>query len=363
MRGVLGFALVAGLVAGGEEPPEPSRFSALGFPVTFNDEIITENDVARFLELPLKQIDDNTLKAQRNMLIYRKLAERIAADLGLDVEDREVDEQIRRQVDLHGGDAKFYEWLAQQGTSLERYRLELRQNIIEFKLKVIFTTGFSHDYRQMLPWRVGPTPRELEAAFRNDAGRREGSARVRRLFLEVNVDPEERKKIVVQQALGASEEEVKALFEGAVRPKLEAVLAALETRPFRDVAREHGVDVDALEKAWVPVTGPTEIDRFLAEAEPGTSSPPILQPGGSYVIMHLLERDRPGDRKSTDPAVAEEYSRRIRTLRATKWEALMRRKALDGSAVDPPRVRDEVRDLILTSLREAEDGLRALGVR
>jgi hypothetical protein len=41
----------------------------------------------------------------------------------------------------------------------------------------------------------------------------------------------------------------------------------------------------------------------------------------------------------------------------------MRKKALDGSAVDPPRVRDEVRALILTSLREAEEGLRALGVR
>ncbi|MCK6461827.1 MAG: hypothetical protein L6Q95_18255, partial [Planctomycetes bacterium] len=84
---------------------------------------------------------------------------------------------------------------------------------------------------------------------------------------------------------------------------------------------------------------------------------------GEYEIVLLIERANPSERKVTDPAVADEYARRIRTLRATKWENFLRLRALSTSTVEPPRVRDEVRALILASLKEAEDGLRALGLR
>jgi hypothetical protein len=346
-----------------EERPKPSPYSDLGFPVTFDDAILTANDVARFLDLPLDAIDPKTLETQRNMLIYRKLGERIAAQLAIGVDDREVDEQIRRETNLHGGDAKFFEWLAQQGTTLERYKLETRQRILEEKLRFLFVNGVTHDSTQLLPWRVRPTPREIEIAFRNDPARASGAVRVRRLEFVVDADRDFRGKVAAQQALGKSEEWVKEQLASHIKPKADAAVAALKARAFPDVAREHGADVDAMQKQWLVIAGTSEAERFLAEAKGGTTSAPIALPGGAVLFVHLLEREDPTDRKANDPGVAEEYDRRIRLLRASKWQTILRLRALDGATMEPERVREEVRNLLLAALRESEEGLRVLGLR
>ncbi len=343
--------------------PEPSPYAAMGFPVTFNDEIITANDVARYLETNLEEIELNTLRRNRDLLLFRKINERIAADLSIVVGDREVDAQIKQQIDTHGGDAKFYEWLAQQGTTLERYKLEVRQKGIEQLLNYLFQTGQTHDRTQLLPWRVGPTPREVETAFRNDPAQREGEVRVRRLRFTVDADPQKRRQLSVKQLRGMTAEEVAAEIEADVRPRLEAALKALKERPFEEVAREHGAgNVEAMAKEWVKLDGSSEGEKFLAVAEAGTWSSPVRQESGAYEIVILLERDNPAARKSTDPAVAEEYSRRIRILRATKCQAMLRLRALDESMVSPDRVRDDLRSQILDTLREAEAALTALGL-
>lgn len=365
MRAAVLLALLGGMSAAApeEEAPEPSRYAAMGFPVTFNDEIITANDVARFLETKLEEIAPNSLRATRDLLIVRKINERIAADLSIVVGDREVDAEVKRQIDLLGGDAKFYEWLAQQGTTLERYKLEVRQKGIEQLLKFLFQTGYTYDRTQLLPWRVGPTPMEVETAFRNDPVQRAGGLRVRRLLFTVDADPQMRGKLSVKVLKGMTAEEVAAAIEADVRPRLEAALEALKGRPFEDVAREHGAkDVEAMAKQWIALKGANEAEKFLAVAGVGTWSAPQRQASGAYEIVVLLERDNPAARKPTDPAVAAEYERRIRSLRATKWEAMLRLRALDESTVSPERVRDDLRSQILDTLREAEAALTALGL-
>jgi hypothetical protein len=367
LRALPAIFLLATAAVPQEGPPEPSPYAAMGFPVTFNEEIITANDVARFLgDLPLDQIDETTLRRSRDLLILRKINERIAADLSLEVGEAELAEYIRREIDIHQGEAKFYEWLAQQGLTLERFRIERRQMIIDQLLRILLQNGVSHDHRQLLPWRVGPTPREVEIAFRNDPEQREGTARVRRLSFRVDADAKTRGALSVRQLKdGLTAEEVAAEIEKDLRPRVEAALAALKGgKPFADVAREHGVkDVEAMAREWMTLGGATEAEKFLAAAQPGTWSEPIRMPGGEYEIVLLIERADPSERKVTDPAVAEEYARRIRSLRATKWENFLRLRALNSSTVEPPRVRDEVRKLILASLKEAEDALKALGLR
>ena len=360
---VLLVLLGAAAAAPEEDAPKPSPYAAMGFPVTFNDEIITANDVARFLEAKLEEIDPNTLRRTRDILLFRKINERIAADLSIEVGDREVDAQMKREIDVHGGDAKFYEWLAQQGMTLERFKIERRQQIIDQLLRILFQSGVSHDRTQLLPWRVGPTPREIETAFRCDSVERGGALRARCLRFTVDADPKTRSSLASRQVLeGMTEEEVAAAIEEDVRPRLEAALAALKDRPFDAVAREHGVnDVDAMAKEWITLAAASEAEKFLAGADVGTWSPPIRQLNGAYEIVFLVERES-ADRKPTDPAVAEEYARRIRSLRATKWEALLRLRALDASTVEPARVREDLREQILSSLREAETALRALGL-
>lgn len=350
-----------------EGAPEPSPYAAMGFPVTFNEEIITANDVARFLgDLPLDQIDSTTLRRNRDLLILRKINERIAADLAIEVGDAEVAEVMRRQIEMRQGEAKFYEWLAQQGMTLERFRIEQRQMIIDQLLRILLQNGVSHDHRQLLPWRVGPTPREVEIAFRNDPEQRGGEARVRRLSFKISADPKMRSALSVKLVTeGMTAEQVAEELEKDVRPRVDAAVAALKAgKPFADVAREHGVkDVEAMAAQWVTPGATTAADKFLLSAEPGTWSEPIRAQAGEYEIVLLVERTSPSERKVTDPAVADEYARRIRTLRATKWENFLRLRALSASTVDPPRVKEEVRKLILASLKEAEDALNALGLR
>lgn len=347
--------------------PEPSPYAAMGFPVTFNEEIITANDVARFLgDLPLEDLDPTTLRRNRDLLILRKINQRIAADLSLEVGEAELAEVIRRQIEVHQGEAKFYEWLAQQGLTLERFRNEQRQMITDQILKVMFHNGVSHDHRQLLPWRVGPTPREVEIAFKNDPEQRSGSLRARRLKFKVAVDPKTSQALSVKQYNeDLTDEQLAAEIEKDVRPRVDAAVAALEGgRPFADVARDHGVkDVEAMAREWLTLAGATEAEKFLAAAEPGAWSKPFRLPTGEYEIVLLVERSDPGGRKVTDPAVAEDYARRIRTLRATKWENFLRLRALNASTVEPPRVREEVRKVILASLKEAEDALKAMGLK
>jgi hypothetical protein len=347
-----------------EEAPEPSPYAAMGFPVTFNDEIITANDVARFIEMKLEEVDPGTLRRSRDILLFRKINERIAADLSITVDDRQVDEAMKREIDARGGDAKFYEFLAQQGMTLERFRIELRQKYIDSLLGFLLQNGFSHDRTQLLPWRVAPTPKEVETAFRNDPVQRGGVVRVRCLRFAVDADRETRNRLSAQQALGRmTAEQVAAAIEEAVKPRVEAALAALKQREFADVAREHGgKDVEAMAKEWVAVDSTNEAGRFLAAAEAGTWSAPQRQPSGAYEIVFLVERDNPADRKPGDPAVAEEYGRRIRSLRTTKCQALLRLRALDESTIKPLRVREELRGQILDALREAEAALTAFGL-
>jgi hypothetical protein len=366
-RLVVALLLLSPFAPGQEEeaaPSEPSPYAAMGFPVTFNGEIITPNDVARFLDQPLETLDAISLRRSRDILISRKINARIAADLGIVVSDRDVEFQLKREIDLQGGDAKFYEWLAQQGKTLERYRFERREWIIDQLLKGLIASGVSADRMQLLPWRVAPTPKEVEAAIRNDPGRRADTLRARRLTFTVEADKALRDSLVLRQAmLTITAEEVDAALEANVKPKVEAAVAALKRRPFADVAREHGAkDVEAMANEWVALTGATAAERFLMTADVGAWSDPLRRSGG-YEIVQLLARSDPSERKATDPLVADEYHRRIRALRMTKCEALLRRQALDASLVEPERVRSEIRRQILDSLQEAEDGLRALGLR
>lgn len=349
-----------------QEGPAPApAHDALGFPITFNDEIITENDVKRSLGLPEGEVPPVTLKNERNRLLQRKLAERVAADLGIRVEEVEVAEVFRRTVDLEGGEAKFYEVLAQQGRTLERWRADIRQQMLEDKLRYMLQTGISVDQRKPLPWRIRPTPRELAIAYENDPSRLQAGLRVRRLEIEVNLTPQERIQLAMKGGGDLTMEQLAAMAEEALKPRVEAVVAELKRRPFPEVAKERGVDVDALAAQWVeiPRTGSANpAERFLREAKRASISPPLRQPGGGYRILYLLDRQDPGRKPVTDPQVAEDYDSRIRSLRAQKWEALLRLKALDESLVRPERVREELRLDLLGSLKDAQDRLRSLGL-
>lgn len=366
----LAFVVLLAALARAQETGTPStapEHDELGFPITFNDDIITESDVERSLGLKRESVPPITFKNERDVILKRKLEEVIAVELGIGVEETEVDGHLRREMEAQGGEAKFYESLAQRGLTLEGYRNDKRQLILHAKLQWMFQHGVAADQSRLLPHRIRPTPREIRIASENDPIRREAGIRVRRLELVIDIDKKARQKVVARMLRdGKDEEWLKEQLVAAVEPLLEKVRQELKAgRPFPEVARERGVDVDAMKDFWIEVPRqPSEdpVERFLQTAEPNAVSEAFPRPGGGYRMVCLLARMRPEDLSVKDPNVARAYEARIRTLRTSKWQAHMLIQALDRASVRPERVRGSMREELLADLRDAESKLRALGL-
>jgi hypothetical protein len=369
MRRIAVLALFAALAPAQdvEMPSTAPEHDELGFPITFNDDIITESDVERSLGQKREDVPPITFKNERDVMLKRKLAEEIALELGITVDEREVDTYLKQQIDAQGGEAKFYESLAQQGLTLEGHRNNQRQLILHAKLRWMFQNGVTADQTRLLPQRIRPTPREIRIAAENDPARRDAGIRVRRLEMVVDIDKKTRTKVIGRMLRdGKDEEWLKQQLAAAVEPLLEKIKKELkEGRPFEKVAGERGVDVDTQKELWIELprqASEDPVERFLQTAELKAVSEPFPRPGGGYRIVRLLERERPEDRPATDPEVAKAYEALIRVLRAAKWQAHMHIQALDRSTVRPERVRESMREELLAELREAESRLRALGL-
>ncbi|MHC4974093.1 MAG: SurA N-terminal domain-containing protein [Planctomycetota bacterium] len=369
MRRLAWIVLLAAF-AGAQEGDAPStvpEHDELGFPITFNDDIITESDVERSLGQRRENVPPITFKNERDVMLKRKLSEEIAAKLGIVVPEEEVDAYLRREMEAQGGEAKFYESLAQQGLTLEGHRNNQRQLILHAKLRYMFQHGVTADQQKLLPHRIRPTPREIRIAAEHDPARRDAGIRVRRLELIVDIDKRARQKVIARMLKeGKDEEWLKQELAAAVEPVLQQVRKELKGgKPFPEVAKERGVDVDALRELWIEVARePSEdpVERFLQTAEINAVSDAYPRPGGGYRIVSPLARERPEDRSVKDPEVARAYEGLIRALRATKWQAHMHIQALDRSTVRPERVRESMRTDLLAELRDAEGKLRALGL-
>ena len=369
MRSVVCVVLLAAFAPAqeGETPFTAPEHDELGFPITFNDDIITESDVERSLCQKRKNVPPITFKNERDVILKRKLEEEIAVELGITVEDPELDAYLKREMDAQGGEAKFYESLAQQGLTLEGYRNDKRRLILHAKLRWMFQHGVAADQTKLLPQRIRPTPREVRIAAEHDPVRHEAGIRVQRLELVVETDKKTRQKVIARMLRdGKDEQWLKQQLVAAVAPLLEKVQAELKGgRPFAEVARERGVDVDAQKLRWIELPRqPSEdpVERFLQTAEPDAVSDAVPRPGGGYRIVSLLARERPEDRSVKDPDVARAYDVRIRALRASKWQAHMYIRALDRSTVRPERVRESLRAELLIELRDADGQLRTLGL-
>jgi len=366
MRSVFIVCLLA--LAGAARETAVESHDALGFPVILNDEVITRNDVLRSLGAKESELGSPAVLARElNALLYRKVTQLVAARLGIKVTKEEVEGTIQRQIDLRGGEAKFYEGLAQRGDTLAHYKQYVRELILQEKMGYLFINGISRDQRTLLPWAVGPRPHEIRIAYEKDPERHAAGPRVRWLEFEVKLSEAEKKPLYAMMMEGAAQKEVRAKTQALLAPHLEKVQASLAGGgAFEKLAAEQGADVGVQKERWEELASePSERQdlRFLQQAKPGAISRPIPLPGGDGCkFLKLLERKQPVEAGPSDPNLARAYSARIRQLRARKWEALLRLRALDHATLRPERVRDGFRALLLRDLKEARQGLRTLGL-
>ena len=340
------------------------KYDELGFPITFNNDRVTRNDVVRSVGGAGTTVAPGTIQNERDRLLMTKLTERIGQLWGIEVLQIELDGQIRRQVERLGGEAKFYDWLRQRGETLAQYEERSRLGMLNMNIEYLIRNGVTPPPgRRLLPWNVKPTPEELRIAFRFDAqrrSRRQGT-RVRRLLLHLELEGKRKSQIVIRNPQGWRKTiaaETKALAQ-EVHGQLKA------GEDIFEVAKQLGIEkAEEQAEAWIKLPRKVRdpVGKFCKEGEPKTFCEPIEQPGPAYLIVYLFERQEQKDRGLGDAGVQDDYVEKIISLRRTRVLATMRLRALEKSLVRPRFVKERFRQILLAELQAAVEGLRELGL-
>jgi len=355
-------------------PPraEAPEHDALGFPLTVNGQVLTLADVLRLLganpdSLPaLGPLREQQLRNLRDLVLRKKLVERVGEIFSIKVAEKEVNDILLRHAEARGGEARFYEWLGQQGFTLAAYQEQVQHGLLEGRIQELLARGRGRDGK-VLAYDTGWRPDELDAAFAREAKRPEGGVRARYLEFTVDLSRSERMAVISESMAkehgpGWTEEEI-ARRVGA---RLAEVRAALDAgKSFRETAREHGADLSQ-ETRWVDVPKEPSDDplrAFLQRARVGTRSRPIPTPGGGWRIVRLLERKVEKAPSLEDTDLVLTLAERIRRGRKDQAYARMLLAALDRSYIRPVRVQEELRTSILADLDQARQALAALGLR
>jgi len=354
----------------GADVPE---HDAHGFPVTINGEVLTRNDVFRALGVRPGALGgegpqlDQQIRNARDLVLRRRLLERVGAIHGLRISDKEVRDEASRAMERRGGEAKFHEWLEQAGLTVAGFEEQLRFELLDGRIRELLVRGFNRDGK-FLPYDVAWRPEEVGTAFARDARRRSGDgARARALELVLDLAPDERTRLVRRSMAQPDPDAwVKAELASACRKKLETARERLAAgTPFEELVKEAGGD-PARGERWIDLgegSGDDPKLAFLRTAAEGDVSEPIELEHGGFVLIKLLERKSEAARGLADPAVAQEYARRIQAARMEQARARMLLAALDDSYLEPGRVRQELRASILAELAQARRTLQDLGLK
>jgi len=354
--------LLAAVAAGAENAPDP-----LGFPVRFDGDTITRRDLLRRLGVEEETLgSEQTLRGARDSVLFSMVNERVGRNLGVQITDEEVQDQIQRRIDELGGEAKFYQSLVQGGISLERYRQFVRTELMTQYIQIMVRHGMAPGGR-ILPFDISARPSEIETAFRTESASNLGAERVKVQECFVQADPETRQALVQRmfqegQTADWMEQEIGRLLQAKVEGLYADVAGG---KNFEEAAAAHGVPLDPAGPAWktLPPAGNDDpATAFLRTARPDELSAPEAVQGGGYRFVRLVERVKEEPKRLDDPAVVKELQERIREPRRRKAQALLRLQALDQASVEPERVRTELRQVLLLDLGEAEAALRKLGL-
>ena len=203
-------------------------------------------------------IERQVQQAILSELIRRAVLEPEAEELGIEVTDEEVDEQIERIKEDFGSQSAFEEGLKESGFTLERLEQRIRDNLLEDKLRTEVTAD------------VAPTEEEIAA------------------FYEENVADYTRTRsqhILVKEA--ALARELSKQLQNTPEKKLDA--------EFEKLAKQYSTDKGSAKKGGD--LGFTEggqlvepFENAAAELEIGEVSEPVKSEFG-YHVIRVLERE------------------------------------------------------------------------
>lgn len=270
-------AMLTAGIAVAQQPAHPGSIQTIDRIVAVvNENVVTRRELDEVLRTTLKQLQKQGVQPPEPAVLEKQLLERIivnrvqlqlAKETGLTVPDAELDQTLRRIAQENKmSTQEFYSALEQDGISFNKFRDEIRDEIILVRLK-----------EREVNNRINVTEGEVD----NFLHAQENS-------------PDNNYEYRLAHILVQLPEKADALKSQAMRQRAEAALGQLQNgAEFGKVAAEFSDAADAMTGGvleWRPVAQLTKkFEEILAPMKPGEVTSIIQSPNGFH-ILKLLDR-------------------------------------------------------------------------
>lgn len=240
-----------------------------------NENVITRNELDEMLKTAVKQLEKQGMQAPSRAVMEKQMLERIivnrvqlqlAKETGLTVSDTELDQTIRRIAQENKLSlSEFHSALEEDGISFNKFRNEIRDEIILVRLK-----------EREVNNRISVTEGEVDN------------------FLHTQENSADSSEYRIAHILIQLPEQADAIKIEAMRQRAEAALAQLKDGvEFAKVAAEFSDASDAMQGGlldWRPASQLTKrFADYVTPMKPGGLSSIIQSPNGFH-ILKLVDR-------------------------------------------------------------------------
>lgn len=266
----------------GQQPAHSGSIETIDHIVAVvNENVVTRHELDEVLRATLKQLQKQGIQPPSPSVLEKQLLERmilnrvqlqLAKETGLTVSDNELDQTLRRIAQENRMTLQeFYAALEYDGVSFNKFRDEIRDEIILVRLK-----------EREVSNRVSVTEGEVDN-FLETQGDSSGNDEYRIAHILIKLG----------EGATAAESEVR-------RQRAEAALTQLKSgAEFAQVAAEFSEAPDAMEGGlldWRPAAQLTgKFAEILAPMKPGDVTPIIPTANGFHILKLVDRRNKDGD--------------------------------------------------------------------
>ena len=255
-----------------------------------NETVVTRHELDQLLKATVKQLQKQGVQPPSPAVLEKQLLERIilnrvqlqlAKETGITVSDTELDQTLRRIAEQNKMSMpEFYSALEHDGISFNRFRDEIRDEIILVRLK-----------EREVNNRVNVTEGEVDSFLSSQEGSssQEDELRISHILIQL---PEQASPAQIAER----------------RLRADAALAQLKSgAEFARVAAEFSEAPDATEGGmldWRPAAQLSkQFAEILGKMKPGETTPVIQTPAGLHILKLV---DRRGRKENTATAMVNQ---------------------------------------------------------
>ena len=273
-------AMLTAGIAVAQQPAHPGSIQTIDRIVAIvNENVVTRRELDEMLRGALKQLQKQGVQPPEQIVLEKQLLERLilnrvqlqlAKETGLTVSDTELDQTLRRIAQENKMSLpEFYRALEQDGVSFNKFRDEIRDEIILVRLK-----------EREVNNRINVTEGEVDNFLHIQETSTDNNYEYRLAHILVQLP-----------------EQADALKNQAMRQRAETALAQVRKgAEFGQVAAEFSDAADAMTGGvleWRPAAQLTKkFAEILTSMKPGEVTPIIQSPNGFHILKLLDRRDQ-----------------------------------------------------------------------